>query len=335
MKTALKKSKSTPVLATNPPLPVDLPVPVLPQAQEARRRTSMPPPAEGASALNAPMAALDLQSEECGDPVIESQIIPGHITSEQLVSQYRATRQQLWEQRARQMLEKYDLVVESELKPLGQAVEPTAIVERIKKPIRMRVHRYCHRCETVFGPERICASCEHRRCKKCPRFPRERSVDRDGSRTREPRKNKAKREEQHAASREPLLVIQNPRTGGQILVHNRIVQRVHRNCHKCRTEFMPPSSRTCSECGHARCARCSTTSGKMDKWRQGFAEHVEGSSEEEQQQPLRHLRQERVFRKPRQRVRWNCDQCNTLFLEGQRTCRQCGHEKCENCGRHP
>ncbi|KAG0652797.1 hypothetical protein D0Z07_0588 [Hyphodiscus hymeniophilus] len=42
---------------------------------------------------------------------------------------------------------------------------------RIEKPIRMRIHRTCHKCQTTFGGNKICASCEHPRCSQCPRYP--------------------------------------------------------------------------------------------------------------------------------------------------------------------
>lgn len=41
----------------------------------------------------------------------------------------------------------------------------------IHRPIRQRVHRKCHRCETEFGSEKVCSNCNHNRCKKCPRDP--------------------------------------------------------------------------------------------------------------------------------------------------------------------
>jgi len=41
----------------------------------------------------------------------------------------------------------------------------------VRKKIRQRVHRTCHRCETDFGAEKVCSNCKHHRCKKCPRDP--------------------------------------------------------------------------------------------------------------------------------------------------------------------
>lgn len=43
--------------------------------------------------------------------------------------------------------------------------------ERVEKPIRMRVRRYCHECQTAFGSEKVCSNCNHKRCVDCPRSP--------------------------------------------------------------------------------------------------------------------------------------------------------------------
>ena len=34
-------------------------------------------------------------------------------------------------------------------------------------------------------------------------------------------------------------------------------------------------------------------------------------------------------------MRWNCENCETLFTDTKKTCDNCGHEKCDECPRHP
>ncbi|KAF8464163.1 hypothetical protein BDZ91DRAFT_267147 [Kalaharituber pfeilii] len=57
----------------------------------------------------------------------------------------------------------------------------------VRKPIRQRVHRSCHRCNTDFGAEKVCSKCKHNKCKKCPRDPHKKNKppgyysDRDSS----------------------------------------------------------------------------------------------------------------------------------------------------------
>ena len=43
---------------------------------------------------------------------------------------------------------------------------------------------------------------------------------------------------------------------------------------------------------------------------------------------------QRVFRKPRQRIRYICHQCSLPLLHTQ-TCSKCGHHRCEHCRRRP
>ena len=43
----------------------------------------------------------------------------------------------------------------------------------------------------------------------------------------------------------------------------------------------------------------------------------------------------REMRSIRTHVRWNCEKCETLFKDTEKTCSKCGHEKCDECPRHP
>ncbi|KAL2356725.1 hypothetical protein BJ546DRAFT_530827 [Cryomyces antarcticus] len=72
------------------------------------------------------------------------------------------------QERTRALFAKYGLAFEPlDCTPLGL----THNAKRIERPIRMRIHRSCHRCQITFGFEKICSKCEHRRCMKCPRYP--------------------------------------------------------------------------------------------------------------------------------------------------------------------
>ncbi|KAF2483177.1 hypothetical protein BDY17DRAFT_296956 [Neohortaea acidophila] len=45
---------------------------------------------------------------------------------------------------------------------------------------------------------------------------------------------------------------------------------------------------------------------------------------------------ERVYRRPRQRIRWTCDRCQTTTAASKtKRCAVCGHERCEDCVRSP
>jgi hypothetical protein len=46
------------------------------------------------------------------------------------------------------------------------------------------------------------------------------------------------------------------------------------------------------------------------------------------------LSMQRVYKKPRQKVRWTCEICQTAFTTSH-TCRTCEHRKCTSCTRNP
>jgi hypothetical protein len=130
---------------------------------------------------------------------------------------------------------------------------------RIEKQIRMRIHRTCHKCQTTFGGNKVCASCQHTRCSKCPRYP-----------VKKPKTEGAKGKENEAVKlpdegviepdtywgmRENYVLTMPSRTGGQPLVRKKPMQRVRRTCHECSTLFQP-GAKICSNCEHYRCADC-------------------------------------------------------------------------------
>ncbi|WEW57701.1 hypothetical protein PRK78_003168 [Emydomyces testavorans] len=154
------------------------------------------------------------------------------------------------EEKARALFAKYGLTLEP-----GEWVTPrsaTENVERVEKPIRLRVRRNCHRCLTTFGPERICVGCSHVRCKKCFRYPPAKPKDESEEKPRICAIEKAQKAELRP-KKAPLTI--PSRTGGQDLVRKPIMQRVRRTCHKCSTLFIGNATE-CLNCNHIRCKRC-------------------------------------------------------------------------------
>ncbi|MCJ1288303.1 hypothetical protein MMC26_007658 [Xylographa opegraphella] len=81
------------------------------------------------------------------------------------------------EEKARALFAKYGMTLEpGEWTPVWKGD-----AGRVEKHVRLRVHRQCHRCQTTFGPEKICNNCSHTRCKKCPRFPTKSAKDPEGN----------------------------------------------------------------------------------------------------------------------------------------------------------
>ncbi|EME40661.1 hypothetical protein DOTSEDRAFT_177777 [Dothistroma septosporum NZE10] len=105
------------------------------------------------------------------------------------------------------------------------------------------------------------------------------------------------------------------------------VQLLRRTCHKCEIVMSSPSQTDCSNCGHIRCGLCPRYPPTHQKWPSQLRQlsHDEAPM-------VRTVR--RVYRKPRQRVRYTCEHCYTLFVDTDR-CTECGHERCRSCHREP
>lgn len=223
------------------------------------------------------------------------------------------------QERARALFAKYGLTLESHEWTATSASAP--LVPRVEKAIRMRVHRSCHRCGTLYGHEKVCLQCEHKRCKKCPRYPKKKTPD-----------EKSKEKEITEQPKKKKVLAITTRSGNE-LVYQPAKQRVRRTCHKCENLFVPSTATTCESCKHIRCTKCPREPAKRSKWPVGYPGDVEAESDEEMVEQLEQFR--RIWRKPRRIVRWECEQCHNLFRQGSPQCSGCGHERCDRCTRSP
>ena len=228
-------------------------------------------------------------------------------------------RNAMQQERARALFAKYGLTLESHEWIAAPAAKPA--VERVEKAIRMRVHRSCHRCGTLYGADKICRQCEHKRCKKCPRYPRKKT----------PEEKQADREDTEQPKRKRMLTIRT--RAGDELVYQPARQRIRRTCHMCEKVFVPATATVCENCQHVRCTRCAREPAKLSKWPAGYPGDAEPDSETEVEKQLEKFR--RTSRKPRMRVRWQCEQCSSLFQNNSPQCPGCGHERCDRCTRSP
>ncbi|KAM0797050.1 hypothetical protein BDR22DRAFT_794851, partial [Usnea florida] len=166
----------------------------------------------------------------------------------------------LQEEKARALFAKYGLTLEP-----GEWTVPTTVgVPRVEKQVRMRVHRTCHRCQTTFGPDKVCSNCQHTRCKKCPRFPGSNSRTSKGKGLAVGAGGTDDRRDKKAGS----LTMVHPATGKE-MTRKAPTQRVRRTCHECRTLFQGKATQ-CENCKHLRCPKCPRDPPKANKYLEGY-----------------------------------------------------------------
>ncbi|CAG8909296.1 unnamed protein product [Penicillium egyptiacum] len=307
--------------ATSPPAaaPVSAPRPVSATVSApAPVSATVSAPAPVSATVSAPAPVSATVSAPVSPPEPAQDFSPGPV----MITNYSATQQE----KARVLFAKYGLTIDTS----DWKTPPDLQLTRVTKPIRMRVHRTCHRCQTTFGKEKVCINCQHTRCTKCPRHPRARE---DGEPSTRKPKNPETYIQSHLYPRNTHLKLSTTRevsikmaspTGGPDFVHRPVRQRVHRYCHFCASLFTP-GSKECPSCSHVRCKICPRDPAKLDKYPDGYP----GDADPPKPRP------ERTWKKPRQRVHYVCHVCETWFQGDAETCVNCGQAKCEKTIRIP
>jgi hypothetical protein len=230
-------------------------------------------------------------------------------------------------EKTRKLFAKYGLTLDQ-----GAHQSPTDLkLARVTKPIRMRVRRTCHRCETTFGADKVCINCSHTRCTKCPRSPPDRPNDKP--QVRKPKISEISANQPRALQVTPHIkytgnaaspLAMTSRTGGQDLVKKTVRQRTRRKCHLCTTQFVS-GSKKCESCSHVRCKACPRDPAHLGKYPEGYPGDVDPPK----------VAPDRTFKKPRRRVHYLCHVCETSYLQGADTCSKCGQAKCAETIRIP
>ncbi|PVH86678.1 hypothetical protein DL98DRAFT_309198 [Cadophora sp. DSE1049] len=171
-------------------------------------------------------------------------------------------RSQIDADRAKKLAERFAVTVD----PLYNG--PDREISRMEKPIRMRIHRSCHRCNATFRGAKICSQCEHVRCKACPRYPLKKAEKKE----KEPVTAAVvgiEPDTYWGVRQQVLLTKPSPRPGAQPLVRKSPRQRVRRTCHECQTLF-PRGTKICSSCDHVRCVECPRDPAKKKTYPDGY-----------------------------------------------------------------
>ncbi|KAI1369590.1 hypothetical protein F5Y08DRAFT_97960 [Xylaria arbuscula] len=233
----------------------------------------------------------------------------------------RIPRIQVHEERAKKLGARFGL----EIKP-SEWHSSEGEVLRVDKPVRMRIHRECHRCKSRFGAGNVCPSCQHTRCKQCMRYP-DHKTDAERQANRERRDALLQKHKDMApiipsydySPQAQQIVLTRPRkAGAQDLVYKgRPRMRVRRYCHVCESLISSHAkqARTCEECGHKRCADCPRYPDNKKSYPYGYPNDEPGS---------------------KFKGIYACHGCRAKFdpqAEDGTSCSKCGHEKCSECPR--
>ncbi|KAL5600904.1 uncharacterized protein BROUX77_005153 [Berkeleyomyces rouxiae] len=242
----------------------------------------------------------------------------------------RVNRNKLYEQRAKNLADKFGVTVH----PLPDASTLSGEALRVEKLIRIRVHHTCHMCAATFGATKECLKCHHIRCSACTRSPpkqteAEREENRERVRTILAERdsggrnggviavdwNAAAEMESNITSYKNLLLnVPSKVPGAPDLVYKKTRQRVRRTCHACQTQFKA-GSKLCANCKHVRCTDCPRDPAKKDKYPFGYPGDAFGPSSI----PVH-----------------GCHMCKGMFPAGVAdgtVCVRCKHAKCPQCRR--
>lgn len=280
------------------------------------------------------------------------------------------TRVGLNEDRARELFDKYGLVYQPRRRTTEQ--EPPNKVRRVEKPVRIRVHWECHECHSNLARNRICGSCGHRRCTDCKRSPAKRvreiiestkqlkeqedqqrsaagstsaalaaplAVDEQDKIASVPspehavdqplEKDDQPGKDDTALDHYKMVMQTRPRNGEDLILRPK-TQIIRRSCHQCEKPFIPASRTECENCQHNRCTLCPRHPSKPEKWPMGSP----GDEKAPEADPRMVRAVQRVYKRPRQRVRYTCERCQLTIVNPDGIC-DCGHARCGNCVRNP
>ncbi|CAD6446289.1 c8ea486c-09f5-46d7-82ee-dc9163d9bcb0 [Sclerotinia trifoliorum] len=225
----------------------------------------------------------------------------------------KVSRAEINAERARKLGERFQLNIEPHE---WQTLAGEKDAWRIEKPIRMRIHRTCHRCDTTYGANKICANCQHPRCTKCPRYPLKKKEK--GKTTIAPiGPIPVDMEKQWIPTEKLILTLPSQKVGGQPLVRKKPMQRIRRTCHECSSIFQA-GTKICQSCSHTRCADCPRNPPKKNKYPDGYPGD----------QPSSMVK------------KFACHKCDKTFpiLESSldlvsptQECRRCKHIRCDMC----
>ncbi|KAL1584071.1 hypothetical protein WHR41_08144 [Cladosporium halotolerans] len=229
----------------------------------------------------------------------------------------------LSEEKAKLLFEKYGLKYNG---ARNAEQEPASKIRRIERPVRIKLRWTCHECKTAFAREKVCSSCGHARCGDCLRSPPPRVL-------RLLEKTKREKEAAELLERAASASPEDDAVPGPFTTVTTEKLPLN-NLPDDRSETL--SHGTEKTVGEVQPLRFIYTIRSASLGGVGGVElyHLDPRRAKDRQVDDSTPTIQRVYKQPRQRIRWTCDRCNSLFTTRDR-CSNCQHQKCGDCIRNP
>ena len=221
------------------------------------------------------------------------------------------------EDKAKALFERYGLKCRPRTPAQTDGSAPTSKIRRVEKPVRIRIHWTCHQCARQFGHDRACANCGHRRCGDCSRSP--------------PKKVKAILEE---AKQAQIAQERTTADKSQILAAispNTVAAPAQSSTAAATNAELEVDEKEELDAPQYAIEKRPSSGIKLVLRSKVVMSTGHGATKFE---PTMVASVQRVYRKPRQRVRWTCDRCDTVLADSHR-CQSCHHQRCATCVRSP
>lgn len=271
---------------------------------------------------------------------------------------FHIDRASVYQERAQKLRDRYGMNIAGS----DRSTFP-ATARRVQKPARMRTHRSCHECGVDFGHGIHCRACHHRLCGECPRTPG-RGVKEAMAQAREFPFHVVSEE---SSTSPDLLMAEAPTVvSDQLDALDNDMASSSKQISKPSTSldpivaddsFLPTLEvdddiadfvpiRIAHNSRHGKDRQMNNTSPRSSRHGRTFhmTYHHHSLTMETEPYSISTIGDpvlrapagvQRIYRKPRQRVRYTCHECCTPFQSHDRTCGNCAHERCLECRDRP
>ncbi|KAG9673262.1 hypothetical protein KCU95_g16837, partial [Aureobasidium melanogenum] len=256
------------------------------------------------------------------------------------IETFRVDRASVYQERVQKLRDRYGMNIAGS----DRSTFP-ATARRVQKSARMRVHRSCHECGVDFGHGIHCRACHHRLCGECPRTPG-RGIKEAMAQARE--------FPFHVVAEESSTSPDLPMTEAPAIVSDHLdvfntIPSTSKQVSKPSTSLEPILA------GNSYLPPLEVDDDVPDSapfriaydFRHGKDKadiSISPRSSRHVPYPIATIRDpilrapsgvQRVYRKPRQRVRYTCHECSTPFQSHNRICGKCAHARCSDCRDRP